>query len=78
MNQKVVPIGTNQTEVTKNGVTVLYSYQTPVAALTKDGALVTTTSYSRTTSGHIRKALARWDKPRKDVAQDEIDALANR
>lgn len=78
MNQKVVPIGTNQTEVTKNGVTVLYSYQTPVAALTKKGSLVTTTKYSRTTSGHIRKALTRWGKSEKYVEQGEIDALANR
>lgn len=55
MSIKLNPIGSNQTEIEKaNGVTVLFSYSTPVAAFVPDkGALVTNKHYSVTTSKHV-------------------------
>jgi hypothetical protein len=72
------PVGSNQTEVEKGkGVTVLYSYSTPVAAFVPGrGALCSKQKYSVTTSRHINAAVARWGATRIDVEQAEIDKLA--
>ena len=58
---KLNPVGSNQTEVELgNGITVLFSYKTPVAAFVPgQGALCTRTKYSRTTSKHINAAVER-------------------
>jgi hypothetical protein len=74
----LTPVGSNQTEITrKDGVIVLYSYSTPVAAFVPGkGALCTTQKYSKTTSRHVNKAVARWGWGRIDVDQGVIDQLA--
>lgn len=52
MNLK--PIKTNLTELTVNeNLVVLFSYQTPVAAMTQDGYIKTEKFWSRTTTRHI-------------------------
>lgn len=78
MSIKLNPIGSNQTEIQKaNGVTVLFSYSTPVAAFVPGkGALVTNKHYSRTTSKHVNQAVARWGATRHDVDQGVIDQHA--
>jgi hypothetical protein len=75
---KLNPIGSNQTEIEKdNGVTVLYSYKTPVAAFVPGkGALCTTQKYSVTTSKHVNAAVSRWGAIRTDVDQGVIDQYA--
>lgn len=56
---KLNPIRSNCTEVEFDGVTVLFSYKTPVAAQTEDGFFVRTEKFwSVTTSRHINKWLA--------------------
>lgn len=76
---KLNPIGPNQTEIEKlNGVTVLYSYSTPVAAFVPGkGGLVSNHHYSITTSKHINKALTRWGATRVAVDQSVIDQYAS-
>ena len=71
-------VGSNQTEIEKaDGVTVLYSYSTPVAAFVPGkGGLCSSKKYSTTTSRHINKAIARWGCSRTDVEQGVIDQLA--
>jgi hypothetical protein len=75
---KLNPVGSNQTEVTKaDGTTILYSYQTPVAAFVPGkGGLCSTQKYSVTTSRHVNKAIERWGCGRSNVEQAEIDGLA--
>jgi hypothetical protein len=75
---QVKPVGSNQTEVERtDGVTILYSYETPVAAFVPGkGALCTSRKYSTTTSRHINAAVERWGATRTEVDQSEIDALA--
>ena len=70
-------IGSNQTEINKNGIKVLFSYNTPVAALTPEGGLASTKKYSTTTSKHISAAIKRWGVDRVDVEQEAIDKLFN-
>lgn len=56
-------IGSNQTEVTVNGIQVLYSYSTPVAVYVsniceldiKRGCYKTSKKHSKTTSKHINQ-----------------------
>ena len=56
---KLKPIASNMTELEIGGVTVLFSYQTPVAAQTEDGFYCRTDKrWSVTTSRHINKWLA--------------------
>lgn len=76
---KLKPVGKNQNEIERaDGVTVFYSYQTPVAAFVPGrGCLCTTTSYSRTTSKHISAFVERCSASRVDVRQDQINKLAN-
>lgn len=53
---KLKPIGNNQTELhLDNGTVVLFSYQTPVAAVVNGQCYRTTEYYSKTTSQHINK-----------------------
>ena len=63
---KLTQIGSNQTEITTaKGNRVLYSYETPVAAWTEQGAFRTSTKWSMTTSKHINAYLGG-----KDVGQE--------
>lgn len=75
---KLNPVGSNQTEVERDGgVTILYSYKTPVAAYVPGkGALCSSKHYSVTTSRHVNKAVERWGATRTDVEQGVIDQLA--
>lgn len=75
---KLKPVGSNQTEVElQNGVTILYSYQTPVAAFVPGkGALCTNKKWSSATSRHIRAAVGRWGATRTDVDQGIIEQYA--
>ena len=50
-------IASNMTELNLNGVSVLFSYQTPVAGWDDNGAFRTTEWYSQTTTRHINKYL---------------------
>ena len=59
---KLSQIGSNQTEITTaKGNRVLYSYETPVAAWTEQGAFRTSTKYRVTTSKHINSYLGGKD-----------------
>jgi hypothetical protein len=75
---KLNPVGSNQTEIERDsGVTILYSYKTPVAAFVPGkGALCSSQKYSVTTSKHVNQAVARWGATRTDVDQGVIDQLA--
>ena len=58
MQMKLKPIGANQTELSiENGMLVLFSYETPVAAFdAKTGrAFRTTAKWSPTTTRHVNK-----------------------
>ena len=73
---KIKPIASNQTELHDNsGTIVLFSYETPVAAILPSGRAVrTSTKYSVTTTKHVNKwlqALGNVDT----VEQDFIDGL---
>ena len=55
---KLNPIGSNMTELSINGVDVLFSYRTPVAChVPGEGFYRTAQHYSVTTSKHINKWL---------------------
>ena len=73
---KLVPIAKNQNEVIfGEGTVVLFSYQTPVAAMLPSGRYVRTDAwYSSTTSRHINKWLAGVSAI-EEVSQDFIDNL---
>ena len=75
---KLTAIGSTQTEIERaDGVTILYSYSTPVAAFVPGkGGLCSSRKYSVTTSRHVNKALARWGATRVDVDQGIIDQYA--
>ena len=74
---KLSQIGSNQTEITTaRGNRVLYSYETPVAAWTEQGAFRTSTKYSVTTSKHINAYLGGKDVG-KEVDQAWLDGLVN-
>lgn len=73
---KVKPVGSNQTEVSKGDMTILFSYETPVAAFVPGrGAVCTAEKFSRTTSKHVSAAVARWGCSRTDVPASEFAAL---
>ena len=75
---KLTRYGRNQTEIERdNGVIVLYSYKTPVAAFVPGkGGWCSTRRYSKTTSQHINAAIVRWGCSRMDVDQGIIDQIA--
>jgi phage terminase large subunit-like protein len=76
-NMKLLQIGSNQTEITTaRGNRVLYSYETPVAAWTEQGAFRTSTKFSVTTSKHINKYLGGKDVGRA-VDQTWLEGLVN-
>jgi len=77
---KLNPVGSNQTEIEyADGVTVLYSYKTPVAVFVPGkGALCTSRKYSMTTSRHVNKAVERWGSSRTNVDQGIVDQYAER
>ncbi len=55
-------IGSNMTEITTaKGNKILFSYETPVAAWTEQGAVRTEQKFSVTTSKHINKYLGGKD-----------------
>ena len=77
---KLNPIGSNQTEVElASGVTVFFSYKTPVAAhIPGRGCIRTDQYYSRTTTKHINQWLndkIAGDSIAKVVPQANIDSL---
>jgi hypothetical protein len=59
---KLKQLAPNQTEVTIDGMDILFSYQTPVAAVSRGLlggiAYITGKKWSRTTSKHINQWLA--------------------
>lgn len=67
---KLNPIGSNMTELTIGGVTMLFSYKTPVACHTEGkGYFKTSKKWSVTTSRHINKWLngaEATEKPQSD------------
>ena len=75
---KINPIGSNQTElIFDDGVKVLFSYETPVAAYVPErGYLKTSKKWSQTTSRHVNK----WC-PTKNVLvvpQKDLSAIQTR
>ena len=55
---KLKPLGANQTTVTTNGgLTILFSYETPVACIMDGKAFKTDKHWSKTTSKHINQWL---------------------
>jgi hypothetical protein len=71
---KLNTIASNMTELNFNGMSVLFSYNTPVAGWDDQGAFRTSTHYSPTTSKHINKYLGGSDVGRK-VTQDYINSI---
>ena len=73
---KVNNIGSNQTEIERDGLTILVSYSTPVAAFVPGrGAVCTEQKFSVTTSRHVTQAVARWGCSRSNVSAQEFAAL---
>jgi len=71
---KLIQISSNMTELEVNGVSILFSYSTPVAGYDKEGAFRTSTHYSTTTTRHINKYLGGKEIGRK-VSQEYINKL---
>ena len=71
---KLKTIASNMTELNFNGMSILFSYKTPVAGWDNKGAFRTNKYYSPTTSKHINKYLGGSDVGRK-VSQDYINGL---
>ena len=73
-------LGPNMTELIFPGVSVLFSYETPVAGY-KRTLFKTERKYSRTTTKHINKYLKeQWDVDPisvEEVSQDYIDSLVS-
>ena len=75
---KIKQIASNQTELSTNGMIVLFSYSTPVAAMLPSGRYVkTSTKYSVTTTKHINKWLQGVGDSVELVEQSFIDNLTN-
>lgn len=55
---KIKQVGSNMTELHKDGIVVLFSYETPVAAYIDGECVRTEEFYSPTTTRHINKWLA--------------------
>ena len=72
---KIKPLASNMTQLTLNNDTVvLFSYETPVAALTEEGYVRTSYKWSPTTTRHINKWLDGVKATEKP--QEFFDALA--
>jgi hypothetical protein len=73
---KINQVGSNQTEIERDGLTILVSYSTPVAAFVSGrGAVCDETKHSRTTSRHVSAAVARWGCSRSNVSAKDFAAL---
>lgn len=71
-------IGKNQTElVFKNGVTILFSYSTPVAYFYDNNYGKTSTKFSTTTTKHINAFFNRYDIDPKGVNIVEQSIIEN-
>ena len=73
MSLKLKILGSNQTEISmESGIEVLFSFSTPVAAFIPGrGYVKTATSYSRTTSKHIKS----WTNTEDTEPQAFFDTL---
>ena len=71
---KIKQIASNMTEATVNNITLLYSYETPVAGYDDQGAFRTDEKFSRTTSKHINKYLGGKDVGRV-ISQADIEGM---
>jgi len=75
---KIKQIASNQTELTTNGMIILFSYSTPVAAMLPSGRYVKTrTKYSATTTKHVNKWLQGVADSVEVVDQSFVDNLTN-
>jgi|TARA_R110000824_G_scaffold80636_1_gene202844 hypothetical protein len=73
---QIKPIGSNMTELQVLGMSILFSYQTPVAGWDGEGAFRTEQKFSATTSKHINKYLGGKDIGR-NVSQSYITGLVD-
>lgn len=74
-------IGSNMTEVEHGDLTVLFSYQTPVAFLSPNGGYVTDKHWSVTTSKHIAKFFSMHGYDRKGafrIPQDDLERFVEK
>ena len=71
---KIKQIASNMTEATVNNITLLYSYETPVAGYDDKGAFRTDEKFSSTTSKHINKYLGGKDVGRT-IPQADIEGM---
>lgn len=75
---KLKQLASNMTEVSINSVgTILFSYQTPVAALTPEGAIRTNKKWSVTTSKHIGKWINLHNRDKKEFTEVDQSVLDN-
>ena len=73
---QIKPIASNMTELQILGMSILFSYQTPVAGWDDKGAFRTEQNFSATTSKHINKYLGGKDIGRT-VPQSYITGLVD-
>ena len=73
-HMKIKQIASNMTEATVNNITLLYSYETPVAGYDDKGAFRTDEKFSRTTSKHINQYLGGADVGRV-IPQADIEGM---
>ena len=71
---KIKTIGSNMKELETGKVSIMFSYETPVAGWDDEGAFKTATHYSATTTRHINKYLD--GAPARSVEQSYINSLA--
>lgn len=73
---KLKKYGENEIEVSfKNGSVVLFSYETPVAAVHNLEVLVSKTKYSASTTKHVNRFIKRWNRPFFIVEQEMINNM---
>jgi len=72
---KLKTIASNMTELNFNGVSIMFSYKTPVAGWDNQGAFRTSEHYSPTTSKHINKYLGKDKDIARKVSQSYINSL---
>lgn len=70
---ELLPLGSNQTEVTIGDTRVFFSYKTPVAARVDSFVYRTSKKWSVTTSKHINKWLEGY--PAEEKPQEFFDNL---
>lgn len=71
---RIKQIASNMTELeTKDGTSVLFSYETPVAGWDDKGAFRTDKYWSTTTTRHISKYLDGIKA--REISQEEIDSF---